>query len=129
LSRAKHLLLGANRTATSHFNRSVDGVFEIVRVVGRRLVAITEVHAILARAHLAQSESKVAHDVFGFLERHGMRSQSGGLGAASLPVQREVVSVLVALTLSPDLFICAKQLLIDANGAPLEPRPITTSLP
>jgi hypothetical protein len=25
--------------------------------------------------------------------------------------------LLVALTLSPDLFICAKQLLIDANGA------------
>jgi hypothetical protein len=36
---------------------------------------------------------------------------------------------LVGLTPSSALFICAKQLLIDANGAPLEPRPITTSLP
>jgi hypothetical protein len=38
--RAKHLLLGADRTTTGHFNRSVDGVFEIIRVVGRRRVSI-----------------------------------------------------------------------------------------
>ena len=38
---------------TGHLNRGIDGVFEIVRVVSRRFVSIAEVHAIVARAHLA----------------------------------------------------------------------------
>jgi hypothetical protein len=42
--------------ALSHLNRGIDGVFEIVRVAGRGLVSIAEVHAIVARAYLAQSE-------------------------------------------------------------------------
>src|SRR5262249_12326567 len=48
----------------------IDGIFEIVRVVGRNLGSITEVHAIVARAYLAQSEPEVPRDRFGFLERH-----------------------------------------------------------
>src|SRR5260370_10665113 len=55
---------------TSHLNRCVDGVFEAVRVVGRCLVSIAEVHAIVARAHLAQGEAEMTRDRFGFLERH-----------------------------------------------------------
>src|SRR5262245_17800586 len=39
--------------ALSHLNRGIDGVFEIVRVVGCGLVSIAEVHAIVARAYLA----------------------------------------------------------------------------
>jgi hypothetical protein len=49
------------------------GVFEIVRVVGRGLVSIAEVHAIVAGAHHAQSEPEMARDRFGFLVRHGVR--------------------------------------------------------
>ena len=45
-------LYGAARNARGHLNRSIDGVFEIVRVVGRDLVSIAEVHAIVAGAHL-----------------------------------------------------------------------------
>src|SRR5262249_49085219 len=51
-------------------NRGVDGVFEIVRIVGRGLVSIAEVHAIVAGAQLAQNEPGMARDRFGFLERH-----------------------------------------------------------
>ena len=40
---------------TGHLNRGFDRVFEIVRVVSRRFVSISEVHAIRARPHLAQS--------------------------------------------------------------------------
>src|SRR6516164_5437965 len=43
----------------------------MVRVVGRGFVSIAEVHAIVARAHLAQSDPEMARDRFGFLERHG----------------------------------------------------------
>ena len=57
------------RSLTGQLNRSNDGVFEIVRVVGRRLVSIAEVHAVVARAHLAQSEPEMARNRFGFLER------------------------------------------------------------
>jgi hypothetical protein len=57
---------------TGHLNRSIDGVFEIVRVIGRRLVSIAEVHAVVARAHLAQSEPEMARNRFSFLERHGI---------------------------------------------------------
>src|SRR5262249_15367138 len=56
---------------TGHLNRSIDGVFEIVRVIGRRLVSIAEVHAVVAGAHLAQSEPEMARNRFSFLERHG----------------------------------------------------------
>jgi len=55
-----------------HLNRSIDGVFEIVRVVGRGFVSIAEVHAIFARAQQAQREPEVARNRFRFLERHGL---------------------------------------------------------
>jgi hypothetical protein len=54
-----------------HRNHGINGVFEIARVVGRGLVSIAEVHAVVARAHLAQSEPEMARNRFGFLERHG----------------------------------------------------------
>ena len=63
---------------TGHLNRSIDGVFEIVRVVSRGLVPIAEVHAIFAGAHLAQSEPEMARNRFGFLERHGFLKSSSG---------------------------------------------------
>src|SRR5262245_40852387 len=50
---------------------SPSGVFEIVRVVGRGLVSIAKVHAIVAGAHHAQGEPEMARDRFGLLERHG----------------------------------------------------------
>jgi Arabinose-binding domain of AraC transcription regulator, N-term len=56
---------------TGHLNRGMDGVFEIVPVVSRGLVSIAEVHAIVARAHLAQSEPEMARERLGFLKRHG----------------------------------------------------------
>jgi hypothetical protein len=58
--------------AMGHLNRSIDGVFEIVRVVGRSFVSIAEVHAIFARAQQAQREPEVARNRFRFLERHGL---------------------------------------------------------
>src|SRR5262249_21505928 len=68
---------------TRHLSRGIDGVFEIVRVIGRGLVSIAEVHAILARAHLAQSEPEMARDRFGLLERHGfVKSSSGSVSKA-----------------------------------------------
>ena len=60
-----------NTAGTGHLNRGCDDIFEIVRVISRRFVSIAEVHAIVARAHLAQSEPETARDRFGFLERHG----------------------------------------------------------
>jgi hypothetical protein len=36
--------------AMGHLNRGIDGVFEIVRVVGRSFVSVAEVHAIFASA-------------------------------------------------------------------------------
>jgi hypothetical protein len=57
---------------TDHLDRGIDGVFKTVRVVGRSLVFIGEVHAIVARAHSAQGETEMARDRFGFLERHGV---------------------------------------------------------
>jgi hypothetical protein len=45
-----------NIAGTGHLNRGFDGIFELVRVMDCRLVSIAEVHAIRARAHLAQSE-------------------------------------------------------------------------
>src|SRR5262249_25523379 len=55
---------------TGHLDRGTDGVFKTGRVVGRCLVSIAEVHAIVAGAHLAQGESEMARDRFGFLELH-----------------------------------------------------------
>jgi hypothetical protein len=49
----------SQHSLTGHLNRSIDGVFEIVRVVGRGLISIAEVHAIVARAHC---EPKMASD-------------------------------------------------------------------
>ena len=57
-------------SVTSHFNRSVERIFEVVSVIGRNLVSIAEVHAIVAEAKLAQSEPEMARDRFGFPERH-----------------------------------------------------------
>jgi hypothetical protein len=59
------------RSLMGHLNRSIDGVFEIVRVVGRGFVSIAEVHAIFARVQQAQREPEVARNRFRFLERHG----------------------------------------------------------
>jgi hypothetical protein len=56
---------------TGHLNCGVDGVFEIVRVVGRGLISIAEVHAIVAGAQLAQGKPEMARNRFGLLERHG----------------------------------------------------------
>ncbi len=38
---------------TGHLNRGFHGIFKIDRVVSRGFVSIAEVHAIIARAHLA----------------------------------------------------------------------------
>ena len=73
---AKDLFVAARRSSsqrspTSHLNRRIDGIFEVVRVIGRSLISIAEVHAIVAGAQQAQGEPEVARDRFGFLERHG----------------------------------------------------------
>lgn len=60
---------------TDHCYRDIDGVFEIVGVVGRRVVSIGKPHAIVSRAHFAQSAPEMARDRFGFLERHGLSPQ------------------------------------------------------
>src|SRR5262245_2452254 len=70
LSRSSH----RDNGALSHLNRCIDGVLEIVRVIGRRLVSIAEVHAIVAGAYLAQSELETACNGFGFLKRHRLPS-------------------------------------------------------
>jgi hypothetical protein len=72
---AKYLFFAARRSSsqrslTGHLDRGFDGIFKIVRVVGRGLVSFAEVHAIIARAHAAQSEPEMARDRLGFLERH-----------------------------------------------------------
>ena len=69
---------------TGHPNRGIDRVFETVSVVGRGLVSIAEVHAIVARAHLAKSEPEMTSDRFGFSERHGfVKSSSGSTSKAT----------------------------------------------
>src|SRR5438094_3830614 len=85
---------------TGHLNRCFDGVFEAVCVVARCLVSIAEVHAIVARAHLAQGEPGMARDRFGFLERHGAVHWQ--------------FCFLVALPPLRDLLLCAKHLLFAA---------------
>src|SRR5262245_25025654 len=86
-TRSRPTLYGCSsrRSLTGHLNSGVDGVFEAVRVVGRGLVSIAEVHAKVARAHLAQSEPEMARDRFGFLERHGFRKLFRRCIAASDP--------------------------------------------
>jgi hypothetical protein len=73
---------------TSHLNHRFDRVFEIARVVGRGLVSIAEVHAIVAGAQLAQGKAKMARDRFGFLERHGFVCCHRGTVAVELPAKR-----------------------------------------
>ena len=65
-----------------HPNRGIDRVFETAGVVGRGLVSIAEVHAIVARAHLAKFEPEMTSDRFRFSERHGFAS-SGSASKAS----------------------------------------------
>src|SRR5262249_2679732 len=73
-----------HNSPTRHLNRRLDGIFEIVRVVGRGLVSIAKVHAIVAGAHHAQSEPEMARDRFGLLERHGfVKSSSGSVSTAT----------------------------------------------
>ena len=67
--------LGVHRWLSDHLNPGVDGVFEIGRVVGRSLVSAAKAHAIVSRAHFAQSAPEMARDRFGFLERHGLSPQ------------------------------------------------------
>src|SRR5215510_12411377 len=43
-------------------------------VVSRDLVSIAELHAVVSGTHLAQSESEMACNRFGFLECHGLPS-------------------------------------------------------
>ena len=72
---------------TGHLNRSIDGVFEIVRVVSRGLVPIAKVHAIIARAYFAQREAEMARDRFRFLERHGFLHRHREAVAIQLPAK------------------------------------------
>src|SRR5262245_43900299 len=62
-----------------HLNRSIDGIFETVRVVGRALVPLAEVHAKVARAQQAQRESEVSRNRFGLLERHRTDQRCRGI--------------------------------------------------
>ena len=64
-------LCSARPSFTRHLNGGFNGSFETYRVVGRGFISIAEVHAIRARAHLAQSEPELTRDRFGFLERSG----------------------------------------------------------
>jgi hypothetical protein len=66
-----------------HPNRGIDGVLEIVGVVGRGLVAIAKLHAIVPGAYFAQSEPEMAHDRFGFLQRHSSSSTRRTRGPGS----------------------------------------------
>jgi hypothetical protein len=72
---------------TSHRDGGINGVFEIDRVAGRALVPITEVHAIVARAHLAQSEPKMSRDRFRYLERNGFSNRHREAVAVELPAK------------------------------------------
>src|SRR5262249_28175050 len=76
----------SQRALAGHLNRGIDGVFEILRVVGRALVSVAAAHAKVAGAHFAQGEPEMSRDRFGFLERHGAsipwRWPSIGVGAS-----------------------------------------------
>ena len=105
---------------TGHPKRGIYRVFEAVSVVGRGLVSIAEVHAIVARAHLAKSEPEMTSNRFGFSERHSFvksssgstrkaAGHSGGKNALPIPIR-----FLVALFPMQDLLRCAKHLFIAA---------------
>ena len=102
---------------TGHLNRGFDGIFEIVGVVSRRFVSIAEVHAIRARAHLAQSEPEMARDRFGFSERHGfvefVFGQQARGGGYRLFWR---IRFLVALAPVWDLLLFAKNLFVAAKS-------------
>src|SRR5262249_46275480 len=102
---AKHLFAAARRSSsqcsfTGLLNHSIDGIFEIIRVVGRHLVSIAEVHAIVARAHLAQGQPEMSRDRFGLLERHSAVHWWFRSLVASPPVRH--------------LLLCAKHLFVEA---------------
>src|SRR5262245_205553 len=127
---------------TGHLNRGIDGVFEIVRVVRRDLVFFAKAYAIIARAHLAQSEPEMACDRFGLLECHGscivegLTTKIAGLGgrcgqdtlhSANSLCERDGVRaigaligafrLLVALPPFRDLLLFAKDLFVAATVA------------
>ena len=90
---AKHLFIAARRSSsqrslTGHLDRGTDGVFEIVRVVGRGLISIAEVHAVVARAHLAQGQPEMSRNREPFSLSH---------------------------IIGPDLFDCARDLFDEAK--------------
>src|SRR5262249_14162661 len=65
---------------------SPSGVFEIVRVVGRGLVSIAKVHAIVAGAHHAPSEPEMTRARFGLSDRNGfVKPSSGSVSNCSCP--------------------------------------------
>src|SRR5215471_10115997 len=98
-----HVWCSSQSSLTGHLNRGVDGVFETVRVVRRHLVSIAEVHAIVARAHLAQGEPEMSRDRFGLLERHSAVHWWFRSLVASPPVRH--------------LLLCAKHLFVEARTA------------
>jgi len=90
---AKDLFLAARRSSsqrslTGLLNHSIDGIFEIIRVVGRHLISIAEVHAIVARAHLAQGQPEMSRNREPFSLSH---------------------------IIGPDLFDCARDLFDEAK--------------
>jgi hypothetical protein len=122
---------------TGHPNRGIDRVFETVSVVGRGLVSIAEVHAIVARAHLAKSEPEMTSDRFGFSERHGfVKASSGEHEQGDRSLRRQInalpipviggIRFLVALPPPWDLLLHAKYLFVPAILAgPPASRPIS----
>src|SRR5262249_38078979 len=74
------------------------GVFQMVPVVGGGLVSIAEVHAIVARAHLAQGEPEMARDRFRFLERNWFLNRHWEAAVVGLPAKpRSLASSCVSL--------------------------------
>jgi hypothetical protein len=114
-------LYGATRNARGHLNRSIDGIFEIVRVVSSRFVSIAEVHAIRARAHLAQSEPEMASDRFGLLEPHRLpfvakRQGSCAIGCATERATRLDCARCLAVRSAPSVDLIARRTLATAAG-------------
>ena len=69
----------SQRSLTGHLDRSIDGVFEIVRVVGRGLVSIAEVHATatLSRAAVHPQRHRLERTLPA--DRAGDKRAQGGL--------------------------------------------------
>ena len=103
------------RPLTGHLHCGTHCIFKIAGVISRGLVSTWQVHAIVTRAYLAQSEPEMACDRFGFLERHG----------ASMLYQHPLIGGcdLVALPHAPDLLLCAKYLFVAA----MRRRPVARS--